>query len=140
MLSGESIDAARGEMSAKPVAPDDGKLPNSSSAVIAIAAKAGRLQSAWGVDVFLSLLHLDAAQEFAMLDANKIDVVEGRLRSMFPDLAIRLNVEKHGQFLCCQIAAAHAAGIASTNDTILYCGLAILHGENFSEISPWREI
>jgi uncharacterized protein (DUF2345 family) len=41
MLSGESVDAARGEMPAKPVAPNDGKLPNSSSAVIAIAAKAG---------------------------------------------------------------------------------------------------
>jgi len=41
MLSNESVDAARGEMPAKPIAPDDGKLPNSSSAVIAIAAKAG---------------------------------------------------------------------------------------------------
>jgi uncharacterized protein (DUF2345 family) len=41
MLSGESVDAARGEMPAKPVAPEEGKLPNSSSAVIAIAAKAG---------------------------------------------------------------------------------------------------
>jgi len=41
MLSNESVDAARGEMPAKPVAPDDGKLRNSSSAVIAIAAKAG---------------------------------------------------------------------------------------------------
>jgi len=41
MLSNESVDAARGDMPAKPVAPDDGKLPNSSSAVIAIAAKAG---------------------------------------------------------------------------------------------------
>lgn len=41
MLSNESVDAARGEMPAKPVAPEDSKLPNSSSAVIAIAAKAG---------------------------------------------------------------------------------------------------
>jgi hypothetical protein len=99
-----------------------------------------RRQSAWGIDEFLSPLHLDAEQEFAMLDANEIDVVEGRLRSMFPDLAIRLNVEKREHFLRCQIAAARATGIESTNDTILYCGLAVLHGENFAKISPWREI
>lgn len=41
MLSGESVDAARAEMPSKPVAPDDGKLPHSSAAIIAIAAKAG---------------------------------------------------------------------------------------------------
>lgn len=41
MLSGESVDAARAEMPDKPVAPEDGKLPHSSAAIIAIAARAG---------------------------------------------------------------------------------------------------
>jgi hypothetical protein len=74
--------------------------------------------------------------------AYKIDVVEGRLRSMSPDLAISLNVEKRENFLHCQIAAAHVTGIESKNDTILYCGLAALHGENFAKflhgLKYWR--
>jgi hypothetical protein len=34
-----SVDAARREVLLKPVAPDDGKLPNSGSAIIASAAQ-----------------------------------------------------------------------------------------------------
>ena len=41
MLSQESIDAAKAEAPKKPVAPGDDKLPHSSDAIIAIAAKAG---------------------------------------------------------------------------------------------------
>ena len=41
MLSQESIDAAKAEAPDKPVAPGDDKLPHSSGAIIAIAAKAG---------------------------------------------------------------------------------------------------
>lgn len=41
MLSNESVDVARGEIPKKPVAPVDGKLPNSSAALIAVAARAG---------------------------------------------------------------------------------------------------
>ncbi len=41
MLSQESVDAAKAEAPNKPVAPGDDKLPHSSGAIIAIAAKAG---------------------------------------------------------------------------------------------------
>jgi type VI secretion system VgrG family protein len=41
MLSQESVAAARAEASKKPVGPGDDKLPHSSDAIIAIAAKAG---------------------------------------------------------------------------------------------------
>ena len=41
MLSQDSIDAAKAEAPKKPVAPGDDKLPHSSDAIIAIAAKAG---------------------------------------------------------------------------------------------------
>ena len=41
MLSQESVDATRAEAPSKPVAPGDDKLPHTSSAIIAIAAKAG---------------------------------------------------------------------------------------------------
>ena len=38
------------------------------------------------------------------------------------------------------MAAAKATGIESTNGVTLYCGLAILHGEQFADVSPWREM
>jgi type VI secretion system VgrG family protein len=41
MLSQESVDAAKAEVPDKPVAPGDDKLPHTSGAIIAIAAKAG---------------------------------------------------------------------------------------------------
>ena len=41
MLSHDSVDAAKSDASNKPVAPGDGKLPHSTDAIIAIAAKAG---------------------------------------------------------------------------------------------------
>ena len=41
MLSQESVDAAKSEAPEKPVAPGDDKLPHTSGAIIAIAAKAG---------------------------------------------------------------------------------------------------
>ena len=41
MLSQESVDAAKAEAPSKPVAPGDDKLPHTSGAIIAIAAKAG---------------------------------------------------------------------------------------------------
>jgi type VI secretion system VgrG family protein len=41
MLSQDSVDAAQGEAPGKPIAPADDKLPHSSGAIIAIAAKAG---------------------------------------------------------------------------------------------------
>jgi type VI secretion system secreted protein VgrG len=41
MLSQDSVDAAKAEAPNKPVAPGDDKLPHSSAAIIAIAAKAG---------------------------------------------------------------------------------------------------
>jgi type VI secretion system secreted protein VgrG len=41
MLSQDSVDAAKAEAPKKPVAPGDDKLPHSSDAIIAIAAKAG---------------------------------------------------------------------------------------------------
>ena len=97
-------------------------------------------QSTYGHDAFVSPLYLEAAQEFAMLDASEIDVVEGRLRGLFPDLAIRVNAAGREQFLRRQMAAAKATGIESTNDVTLYCGLAILHGEQFADVSPWREM
>ncbi|WP_312515186.1 DUF4123 domain-containing protein [Massilia sp.] len=97
-------------------------------------------QSVCGIDAFVSPLQLAAEQEFAMIDASEIDVVEGRLRGMFPDLAIRVNVAERELFLRRHMAAAHAAGIESTNDMTLYCGLAVIHGEHFADSSPWREI
>jgi hypothetical protein len=99
-----------------------------------------RRESVYGIDTFVSPLQLAAAQEFTMLDASEIDVVEGRLRTMYPDLAVRVNAPEREMFLRRQIAAANATGIVSTTDVTLYCGLAVLHGERFASVSPWREI
>lgn len=75
-----------------------------------------------------------------MLGASEINVVEGRLRGLFPDLAIRVNAAGREQFLRRQMAAAKVNGIESSNDVTLYCGLAILHGEQFADVSPWLEM
>ena len=99
-----------------------------------------RRESVYGIDTFISPLKLAAAQEFAMVDASEIDVVEGRLRIMYPDLAVRVNPAEREVFLRRHIASANATGITSTNDVTLYCGLVILHGECFASVSPWREI
>jgi Rhs element Vgr protein len=64
MLSGESVDAARAEMPDKPVAPEDGKLPHSSAAIIAIAAKAG--------------LGVVAGQDLQLVNGETISLMSGQ--------------------------------------------------------------
>lgn len=43
-------------------------------------------------------------------------------------------------FLRQHMARAKAVGIEAVQELALYCGLALLHGEDFSGTSPWREL
>lgn len=91
-------------------------------------------------DEIVSPLELSAAQEFALLDASEIDQVATQLRSMLPDAYIRMRPAQRVDFLKRQIAAADRAGVVATHELALYCGLALLHGDEFAHTSPWREI
>jgi hypothetical protein len=105
--------------------------------------RSGRLvnQSArYAADEMAGPLELSAAQEFALLDASEIDQVAAQLRSMLPDAYIRMTPPQRVGFLERHIAAAEKAGVVATHELALYCGLALLHGEEFADTSPWRDV
>lgn len=91
-------------------------------------------------DEFDGRLELSAAQEFALLDASEIDQVAEQLRAMLPDTYIRMNPAERIGFLRRHMAAAGNLGVVATHEVALYCGLALLHGEEFADRSPWRDI
>lgn len=90
-------------------------------------------------DIFVPL-ELSAAQEFALLDASEIDQVAAQLRSMLPEAYIRMAPVQRIAFLERHMVAADAAGVVATHEVALYCSLALLHGDEFAHLSPWREI
>lgn len=85
-------------------------------------------------------LLLSAAQEFALVDASEIDQVAAQLQSTMPDAWLLLGAPQRVAFLRGQMAAAAATGIDATHEIALYCGLALLYGEDFASTSPWDEI
>jgi len=89
---------------------------------------------------FESPLSLSATQEFALLDASEVDQVAEQLQLTVPDLYMRMGAPQRMAFLQRQIAAATTVGIEATHEVSLYCGLALLYGEDFALASPWQEI
>ncbi len=85
-------------------------------------------------------LQLSAKQEFALLDASEIDQVAAQLQSMLPDAYLGMGVVERISFLRHHMKAARVAGIEASHEVALYCGLALLHGEAFAQVSPWREL
>jgi type VI secretion system secreted protein VgrG len=116
MLSGESVDAARGEMPAKPVAPDDGKLPNSSSAIIAIAAKAG-LGVVAGQDLQLAngeTITLMSGQDTQFVTGGQLRIHSGQAIGMLGG-AVKAGEENIGLQL---IAAQGAVDLQAQGDVL----------------------
>jgi type VI secretion system secreted protein VgrG len=116
MLSGESVDAARGEMSAKPVAPDDGKLPNSSSALIAIAAKAG-LGVVAGQDIQLAsgeTITLMSGQDTQFVTGGQLRIHSGQAIGMLGG-AVKASDDNIGLQL---IAAQGAVDLQAQGDVL----------------------
>lgn len=91
-------------------------------------------------DTFESPLLLSASQEFALLDRSEIDQVASQLRLLMPDHYLRLNGARRADFLRRHIDDAKAAGIDSTHELSLYCGLALLHGDDFALAPHWQRL
>jgi hypothetical protein len=91
-------------------------------------------------DSFDSPLVLSAPQEFALVDASEVDQVAAQVRATVPDLYMRMGAPQRVTFLRRQMAAANTAGIVATQEVALYCGLALLYGEEFALASPWPEV
>jgi len=85
-------------------------------------------------------LELSAAQEFALLDASEIDQVAAQLQSLLPDAYIGMTPPERVRFLRRHLRAAKDSGVVATHEVSLYCGLALLHGEDFAQMSPWKDI
>jgi hypothetical protein len=91
-------------------------------------------------DSFDSPIVLSAQQEFALVDASEIDQVAAQVHSTVPDLYMPMGAPQRVAFLRRQMAAANAEGIVATHELALYCGLALMYGEDFSLESPWPEV
>lgn len=105
--------------------------------------RSGQLRSQpakFAVDEYAGHLELSAAQEFALVDASEIDQVAQQLRSMLPDAYIRMTPVQRAGFLRRHMADAGKAGVVATHEVALYCGLALLHGEEFAHRPPWRDM
>lgn len=89
-------------------------------------------------DVFNSPLILSASQEFALVDASEVDQIAAQLEATMPDAYNMMDAPQRYAFLRRQMEAATGDGIMGTYEVSLYCGLALLYGEDFSATSEWQ--
>lgn len=82
-------------------------------------------------------LVLSTKQEAALLDASEPDQVAQLLRTFVPNEYAELVAGQAYDFIIKHMRAARAFGVASTHDHALYCSLALLEGEDFSEREKW---
>jgi hypothetical protein len=89
-------------------------------------------------DAFDSPLILSTQQEFALIDASEVDQVAAQLEATMPDAYGMIAAPQRYAFLQRQMKAATRDGIAGTYEVSLYCGLALLYGEDFSTAAAWQ--
>jgi len=82
-------------------------------------------------------LDLTQLQEDAMLDHSIPDQIIGMLTESVPRELENLPIDSRHDFVLRHIAAANDAGIKETHELVLYCALALLHGELFSQEKNW---
>lgn len=92
------------------------------------------------VDRFEAPLVLTAEQEFALLDASEADQVAAQLREMMPDQYLQIPLPQQHAFIMRHMAAARAVGVVATHELSLYCGLALLYGEDFALTPHWQQL
>ncbi len=80
-----------------------------------------------------------AFQESALLDASEPDQVGQMLRTFVPVEYAKLAAGKDYDFVMKNMEYARAFGVASTHDHALFCSLALLEGDSFSERAKWSE-
>jgi hypothetical protein len=91
-------------------------------------------------DTFVVPLRLSANQEFALLDASEVDQVAEQLASAMPENYRGIDGAQRYPFLKHHMAAAIEVDIEATHELALYCGLAMLYGNNFSQLPQWQTL
>jgi hypothetical protein len=89
-------------------------------------------------DIFNSPLILSASQEFALVDASEVDQIAAQLEATMPDAYNIMGAPQRYAFLQRQMESAMGDGIVGTYEVSLYCGLALLYGEDFSATTAWQ--
>ncbi|TWI46744.1 uncharacterized protein DUF4123 [Pseudoduganella flava] len=85
-------------------------------------------------------LRLTATQEFALLAASEPDQVAEQLAALVPEPWRKVSLPQRADFLERHIADARRIGLTSTRDLTLYCGIALLEGEDFCATAKWRPL
>lgn len=108
--------------------------------------RAGLLQTRDGspsvpeADLLTEMLQLDAAQFAALLDATEPDQVANLLRQRMPEHFLHVEPpERHAFVLRHMLQARREWRLESTNDLAIYCGLALLYGEDFATRPAWQQ-
>ena len=91
-------------------------------------------------DTFEAPLVMSAEQEFALLDLSEIDQVASQLEGLLPEQYMQLGLARRHDFLLRHINDAKAAGIDATHELSIYCGLALLHGDDFAAFPVWQTL
>ena len=91
-------------------------------------------------DLFAPPLRLAEEQEFTLLEASEVDQVQEQLKSAMPELYRTLALPTRYDFLSRHMATAARLGIVASHELALYCGLALLHGEDFASTPPWQTL
>jgi hypothetical protein len=89
------------------------------------------------IDTFGSPIEFSSAEEFAFTAASEHDqvarLVEDTLTDKYNEIPRRLRFE----FVQRHMEAAKKIGINATHELALYCGLAVLNGEQFTSGGVW---
>lgn len=108
--------------------------------------RAGLLQTCDGspsmpeADPLTGMLQLDATQFAALLDATEPDQVANLLRQRVPEPFLRIEPPERHAFVSRHMQQARREWhLESTNDLAIYCGLALLHGEDFAAQPAWQQ-
>lgn len=89
---------------------------------------------------FQAPLILTVVQESALLDASEPDQVAQLLRATVPEEYALLAASMRHDFILRHMKAAIQLKIKATHELALYCGLALLYGEDFAEQKNWQSL
>jgi hypothetical protein len=92
------------------------------------------------VDPLKQMLRLDTQQFAALLDATEPDQVAHLLRQRMSETFLRIEPQGRHAFVLRHMRRGRREwGIEAPNDLAIYCGLALLHGEDFAARPAWHQ-
>lgn len=93
-----------------------------------------------GIDKLAVPIVISLREESAFIDASEPDQVAQILDATLTNKFNEISYSRRYQFIQQHSMAAQKIGLVSTHDLSLYCGLAILYGENFALDDKWASI